>query len=56
MTVPDSCIVEVCLGPRITNEDKVVVLGAARSLPDKPRIFQAQLTPERFGITFELID
>jgi Protein of unknown function (DUF2971) len=56
ITVPESSIVEVCLGPRIRSEDRRVVIQAAKQLHDRPRIMQAKLMTDRFGLIFESID
>lgn len=56
MTVPEGCIVEVCLGPRLESVDRESVIEAARALPEKPRILQAGLLDDRFELKFKPID
>lgn len=56
MDIPPGAIVEVCLGPRMSEENRSVVLRAARSLRDQPKVYQARLMPDRYGLTFEPID
>jgi hypothetical protein len=52
MTVPPNSIVEVCLGPRMTGDERKAVINAARALPDNPRIFQVELDHDCYGLRF----
>lgn len=52
MTVPPNSIAEVCLGPKMTSNDSNAVIRAARALPDQPRIVQAELDRESYGLKF----
>jgi hypothetical protein len=52
MSVPRGSILEVILGPRMTDPDMAKVITAARSVPDRPRILRANLLPDRFGLEF----
>ncbi len=56
MAVPKGCIVEVCLGSRMSEDDRNAVVQAARALPDRPQIFQTRLMPDRFGLAFDSIE
>lgn len=55
MAVPKGAIVEVCLGSRMDGAERAAVLRAARALPDKPRILQARLMPEKYGLHFDRV-
>ncbi len=56
MTVAPNCIVEVCLGPKMKDDDRKSVIEAARALPDQPRILQAELDCRSYGLNFRDID
>lgn len=56
MTVPPNSIVEVCLGPRMTGNDRNAVIKAAHALPDQPRIVQVELDCRRYGLKFRDVD
>ena len=50
--VPPKSIVEVCLGPRMSEFDQSIVVDAARSLPDQPTIYRVHLDSNSFGLHF----
>ncbi len=56
MTVPQGAIVEVCLGPRMSQPDRQRTIAAARLLPDEPRVLQAVLHLHKYEMEFELLD
>jgi hypothetical protein len=56
LTVPRNSIVEVCLGPRMTADDRNTVIEAARALPDHPRIVQVELDCQSYGLKFRDVD
>ena len=56
LPVPLGSILEVCLGPRMVPADRDSVIRAARNLPDAPRVLQARLHPDRYGLIFADVD
>ncbi len=55
MTVPPNSIVEVCLGPRMTADDRNAVIEAARALPDQPSILQVDLDCLSYELKFRKV-
>ncbi len=54
--VPRNSILEVCLGPRITPEDRSAVISAASELDDKPKIYDVKLKTDVYGFFFDLVN